>query len=223
MVNKDDMTDPIAVPHTNTPSTLAATTPSSLASSGVVDYLAEDSEARSRRKSRERMRRWRNANPEKKRELSKRWYAANREKTREASRRWYRANTKKRQETKKRWYRANPEKQREMGLKKLTLTIQQYDTLLAAQNGVCAICKQPNSNEKRLSVDHDHRCCPGKRSCGRCVRGLLCTNCNHALGKFRDLPAVLFAAFAYILKHAEKETQTTWQQPRLEHQQEHPL
>ena len=29
-----------------------------------------------------------------------------------------------------------------------------------------------------LSVDHDHACCPGQMSCGRCIRGSICQPCN---------------------------------------------
>lgn len=62
------------------------------------------------------------------------------------------------------------------------ITLEQYEELLARQGGVCAICRRrPTKN--RLSVDHDHRCCPGRRSCGKCIRGLLCKECNyHLLG-----------------------------------------
>lgn len=52
--------------------------------------------------------------------------------------------------------------------------------MLQEQGGVCAICKQPPRRNK-LHVDHDHSCCPGKRSCGRCIRGLLCASCNSKL------------------------------------------
>jgi hypothetical protein len=35
-----------------------------------------------------------------------------------------------------------------------------------------------------IFIDHDHACCPGKRSCGRCLRGLLHRTCNVAVGYF---------------------------------------
>lgn len=58
-----------------------------------------------------------------------------------------------------------------------------YAEMLESQNGTCAVCGiQPSG--RRLSVDHDHVCCPGKKSCGECVRGLLCTACNFAVGRY---------------------------------------
>ena len=54
-----------------------------------------------------------------------------------------------------------------------------YERMLEGQNGACAICKRLY---EKLNVDHDHSCCPGKRSCGKCVRALLCTNCNSRIG-----------------------------------------
>lgn len=49
-----------------------------------------------------------------------------------------------------------------------------------------------------LVVDHDHACCPSKLSCGRCVRGFLCMQCNHMLGEAYDNPEVLESAAAYL-------------------------
>ena len=78
------------------------------------------------------------------------------------------------------------------------ITQEQYDAMLEAQNWGCAICGGVNSNGKALAVDHDHRCGPGKKSCGKCVRGLLCIPCNLAIGRFKDSPHLLRRAIEYI-------------------------
>jgi hypothetical protein len=74
----------------------------------------------------------------------------------------------------------------------------EYDQLLAHQGGRCYIChRKPVS--KRLAVDHDHSCCSGPTSCGKCVRGLLCRNCNRdVLGHLKDDPEALRRAIAYL-------------------------
>lgn len=64
---------------------------------------------------------------------------------------------------------------------KYRLTLEQYDVMLAAQDGHCAVCPAL-PGKQRLHVDHDHRCCPGKKTCGKCIRGLLCYPCNGKLG-----------------------------------------
>lgn len=59
----------------------------------------------------------------------------------------------------------------------------EYEAMLVTQGGACAICQRKPPKGKVLHVDHDHSCCPGKISCGKCVRGLLCQVCNQrALG-----------------------------------------
>ncbi len=71
------------------------------------------------------------------------------------------------------------------------ITIQDYDKILAEQNGGCAICGRSGDKMfKGLFVDHDHRTDK--------IRGLLCHGCNSALGLFRDDPEVLQKAFMYI-------------------------
>jgi len=70
------------------------------------------------------------------------------------------------------------------------ITPDKYNELLVRQNYVCAICKESEravnpitKQPKRLQVDHNHKCCPGRTSCGKCVRGLVCRICNEALVK----------------------------------------
>ncbi len=78
--------------------------------------------------------------------------------------------------------------------------------LRAAQGGRCAICGLPEETvrvngagrRQSLSVDHDHACCPGDSSCGRCIRGLLCFRCNTAIGLLGDRPEIALAAATYL-------------------------
>jgi len=61
-----------------------------------------------------------------------------------------------------------------------------YEETLKSQDGHCALCPTEPSG-RRLQVDHDHKCCPSRRegtrkTCGECVRGLLCEACNTRLG-----------------------------------------
>lgn len=71
-----------------------------------------------------------------------------------------------------------------------SISEEQYEEILEAQGGVCYICGPitgRNGSSKKLSVDHDHKCCNGPKSCGQCVRAILCTNCNrYILGHLRD-------------------------------------
>jgi hypothetical protein len=55
------------------------------------------------------------------------------------------------------------------------LTLEQFDRMLKAQGNACGMCHEPFEDGQRVHVDHDHACCRSKnRSCGKCVRGLLC-------------------------------------------------
>lgn len=78
----------------------------------------------------------------------------------------------------------------------------QYQEMLEAQGGVCGICKRPaaDKNGRRLHVDHDHRCCPGSKTCGNCTRGLLCYACNAGLGSFQDDPELLREAIKWLTR-----------------------
>jgi hypothetical protein len=72
------------------------------------------------------------------------------------------------------------------------ITQAEYDALLARQGGACAICgRRP---KEKLYVDHCHRTDR--------VRGLLCRDCNFALGQLRDDHRALVAALAYLAYRA---------------------
>lgn len=91
------------------------------------------------------------------------------------------------------------------------ITLEQYEVLLAAQGNACAICRATSSGAagRRFHVDHDHACCPGIRSCGQCIRALLCTGCNTGLGSFGDDVDRLMAAAAYLLARQDVLTGST--------------
>src|SRR5580658_5271133 len=73
--------------------------------------------------------------------------------------------------------------------RKYKMSLEEYDRLAAKQKERCAICrKYPKKN--LLHVDHNHKCCPKGTSCGKCVRGLLCTKCNVSLGWYEKLDPV---------------------------------
>ena len=78
------------------------------------------------------------------------------------------------------------------------ITPEDYETMLAAQSGGCAICGTTSPGGRRgvetFNVDHCHRT-------GR-VRGLLCTPCNRGIGLLGDTRAALLAAAAYLEERA---------------------
>lgn len=83
-------------------------------------------------------------------------------------------------------------------LKKYGLTRDDYVYLEKSQNGVCKICGESEKHRNRLSVDHDHSCCSGIKSCGKCIRGLLCSNCNRVLGQVKDSKILLQKMIDYL-------------------------
>ena len=73
--------------------------------------------------------------------------------------------------------------QRKSRLASYGLTQEDFDRLLEAQGHAYGMCHTPLEEGQLNHVDHDHDCCKMKnRSCGRCVRGLLCHSCNVSLG-----------------------------------------
>lgn len=108
-------------------------------------------------------------------------------------------------------YQAGPEKIREKHLLSYyKLSMVQYQSMIAAQSSCCAICLSPFLSEKRKGpfVDHDHSCCPGIKCCGKCVRGLICRNCNTVLGHAKDRTDVLYKAIQYLETYPKREKET---------------
>ena len=75
------------------------------------------------------------------------------------------------------------------------ITIQDYDKLLEAQGGRCAICKGGTS-KRHFAVDHNHK--------NGNVRGLLCARCNTGLARFMDNITNLRRAVRYMKADGEK-------------------
>lgn len=68
------------------------------------------------------------------------------------------------------------------------------DKQLQELPGECEACGKTSG----LCVDHDHSCCPGATSCGKCVRGVLCRECNLALGYAHDDQGILESLIRYV-------------------------
>lgn len=79
-----------------------------------------------------------------------------------------------------------------------SITEERYWELFELQGGKCAMCRRGKGKSKRLAVDHDHSCCAGPTSCGKCVRGLVCGRCNDVLAHARDQVSYFWYAWLYI-------------------------
>lgn len=107
----------------------------------------------------------------------------------------------------KEYRRSDPilEKERYL-LSRFEISMQDYNNMLFAQGGVCAICKHPethkrNGKVKALAVDHCHKT--------GVIRGLLCCDCNTGIGKLKDDVNVLSNAIEYLRRHSIADTNTT--------------
>lgn len=74
--------------------------------------------------------------------------------------------------------------------KTYNISVDEYENMLNAQGGGCAICKAKANDGDSLHVDHNH--------ISGLVRSLLCQTCNMGLGLFRDSPELLRTAAVYL-------------------------
>jgi len=99
------------------------------------------------------------------------------------------------QQSKEYWAKF-PEKKKKSRIRgQYDMSMEDFEELMALQNGACAICGHSDMSDKNIFpvVDHCHE--SGK------VRGLLCMNCNQGLGKFKDSTSNLTAAMAYLIRN----------------------
>jgi len=95
---------------------------------------------------------------------------------------------------------SNWARERRRILRTYNITQADWDVMVARQGNRCAVCETdtPGGRGESWCIDHDHRCCPDKGSCGQCVRGLLCSRCNLFIGYAGDNPARLRAGADYV-------------------------
>lgn len=103
----------------------------------------------------------------------------------------------------KNYYETNAGRIQEVILKsRYGITPEELEAIVERQGSKCPICLSPLTTP---CVDHDHRCCPGKTSCGKCVRGALCGKCNAGIGLLRDDRETLLRAADYVALDKSKQ------------------
>lgn len=71
---------------------------------------------------------------------------------------------------------------------RMSLTRDQYLRLM--EENWCYACGSRATSERRVAIDHDHECCSGNWSCGKCIRGTLCSRHNLLLARFEGYQSV---------------------------------
>lgn len=108
-----------------------------------------------------------------------------------AQRDYYAKNRERKRATNDAWRKANPDKEKNTYLKsRYGITLEQYEHMFTECNGTCMICNEHGDTSKDLFVDHNH-------DTGD-IRGLLCYQCNFALGHFKDSIPLLLKAVEYL-------------------------
>lgn len=123
-------------------------------------------------------------------EAAKQWYEANKERAAERSR-GRRRTPGAGAEYADRWRRTM----------RYGLPEGRFEEMLTEQDNACALCREPFDLEaprRQAHIDHDHQCCAGQRSCGKCVRGLLCYRCNVSIPAAESDPAWLGRVAQYL-------------------------
>jgi hypothetical protein len=122
---------------------------------------------------------WRQKHPESGRASRKKWRDNNPELNKQIQLAWVKKNPTK--TARFYWWRKNG----------INITLKEFEAMREAQNACCKICGRHESEFMQvLHVDHDH--VTGK------IRGLLCYDCNRALGQFKDNLERVRSAVKYL-------------------------
>lgn len=141
----------------------------------------------------ERVKKWREDNPDKFKAAQQAHYAKTAEAQRQRAKQWHHVNKEKAKQSAAQWRAANAEKiKAKKRLDATGFTEAQFGEALRRQNGECAICRTGLSDlpPRQVHADHDHN--TGK------PRGVLCHHCNVALGHLKDSEELLQAAIDYL-------------------------
>lgn len=153
-----------------------------------------DRQTRCKTCTKEAVKKWASENRIKANKTKLKWARENRDKVNKKQRDWLINNPEKakaKREIQKKWYRKNQDITRNSRLKYVYgITLSEYENMLKAQNGVCAICFHVSDDGKNLCVDHNH-------DTGE-VRGLLCSKCNTAIGLLKENTDYLLSAIKYL-------------------------
>jgi len=134
-----------------------------------------------------------------KKEYQKEWRRKNKKRVKELHKNWKQKNKEKCIQYQRDYRTRNIDKKRNSYyILKYGITLKEYVDLAVSQQGLCAICNKPETvitkgTLRKLAVDHDHT--------NNKIRGLLCNNCNRAMGLLGDDIDMLNNMIKYIKKY----------------------
>lgn len=147
-------------------------------------------------RAREAMRVWARAHPEKAKRNGRNNYTRHREGYAERIRRNRAKKPAQYKAKDAEYYRKNRAAWFKRSVGKYGLTVEEYEAMLAAQGGGCALCGSDKAGGiGRFHVDHDHRFAMGDK---RGVRGILCHRCNTGIGALGDNLDAMERAMRYV-------------------------
>lgn len=155
---------------------------------------------------------WEQKDPEKKRQQRKQSYYRHKKEISERRKRKRKLMTNKdrklERSSRRKWEAEHPEEFLAARLRRMyNISLDYYNQMQKIQDYKCYICEHLFSEfSRRPYVDHDKVCCSGKKSCGKCVRGLLCRDCNLALGQFekKGNPNIFDNIIKYLVSYTKR-------------------